>query len=305
MISKVLIERFQYKISLSLGSVRPKTNYYSYSTSSLNSNKKTAQTKSKKAQLYSFGKYAYYDAVVDISHLNVVRTDAYYIARQRFRLENKDAPPPPQSLVFDPSAKKGGPTFDQVFGGASKTATKSSRRDLSYRNKNKIIAGIKVPGRPIEPDNCCMSGCVNCVWELFNEDLEEWKDKRNEVAKKLNSQAENGGLGPNGETLVWPHNWEIPPKTLNPKFLSSEYKAKLASSKDKSATNPDGVEEIQGMPVGLQVFAMFEKKKKEERKKKEAKRRAETISSSSSAKSSSSSSTASIENSRNTSATLQ
>ncbi len=30
-----------------------------------------------------------------------------------------------------------------------------------------------------------MSGCVNCVWNVFRDDLEEWQAARKEVAKKL------------------------------------------------------------------------------------------------------------------------
>lgn len=32
--------------------------------------------------------------------------------------------------------------------------------------------------RPKEPDNCCMSGCVNCVWDAYREEVEEWAARR-------------------------------------------------------------------------------------------------------------------------------
>lgn len=36
------------------------------------------------------------------------------------------------------------------------------------------INGIPIPPRPEEPENCCMSGCVNCVWDGFRDEMEEW-----------------------------------------------------------------------------------------------------------------------------------
>ncbi|KAL4888557.1 hypothetical protein BDV59DRAFT_211049 [Aspergillus ambiguus] len=38
----------------------------------------------------------------------------------------------------------------------------------------KTINGVAIPPRPEEPDNCCMSGCVHCVWDDFRDEMEEW-----------------------------------------------------------------------------------------------------------------------------------
>lgn len=48
-----------------------------------------------------------------------------------------------------------------------------------------VIVGVFVLLKLEELDNCCMSGCVNCVWDLFCDDIEEWVVKSVEVKKKL------------------------------------------------------------------------------------------------------------------------
>src|SRR5579871_1355543 len=61
-----------------------------------------------------------------------------------------------------------------VFG--SRLAGPAERRsEIERQSVN--VAGIMVPPRPEEPDNCCMSGCVNCVWDRYREELEEWAAK--------------------------------------------------------------------------------------------------------------------------------
>ncbi|WYZ35934.1 hypothetical protein EsH8_X_000581 [Colletotrichum jinshuiense] len=56
------------------------------------------------------------------------------------------------------------------------------------RLKSTMIAGILVPPRPDEPDNCCMSGCVNCVWERYREEMEEWSATNKEAQARLREQ---------------------------------------------------------------------------------------------------------------------
>ncbi|KAF1983659.1 hypothetical protein K402DRAFT_382388 [Aulographum hederae CBS 113979] len=69
-----------------------------------------------------------------------------------------------------------------VFG--SRLAGPSERRKAKD-DKSTYVAGVQIPPRPEEPDNCCMSGCVNCVWDLFRDDLEEWAAKSNEARAKI------------------------------------------------------------------------------------------------------------------------
>ncbi|KAH8808533.1 oxidoreductase-like protein [Xylogone sp. PMI_703] len=51
--------------------------------------------------------------------------------------------------------------------------------------KSTMIAGVLVPPRPDEPDNCCMSGCVNCVWDRYRDEMEEWAAARKEADRAL------------------------------------------------------------------------------------------------------------------------
>ncbi|MCJ1415735.1 hypothetical protein MMC32_002067 [Xylographa parallela] len=67
-----------------------------------------------------------------------------------------------------------------VFG--SRLVGPARRREIESKSTN--IAGILVPPQPQEPDNCCMSGCVNCVWDLYRDDVEEWAAKSREARMK-------------------------------------------------------------------------------------------------------------------------
>ncbi|WFC97943.1 hypothetical protein MYAM1_000663 [Malassezia yamatoensis] len=49
------------------------------------------------------------------------------------------------------------------------------------------VRGIAVPLRPNPPgpEDCCMTGCVNCVYNLYADDIEEWKEEMDDIRARL------------------------------------------------------------------------------------------------------------------------
>ena len=71
----------------------------------------------------------------------------------------------------------------KLFGnlkGSGYERTVSDKPDANWRTLN----GVPVPPRPGEPDNCCMSGCVHCVWDDFRDDVEQWAQRVREAQAK-------------------------------------------------------------------------------------------------------------------------
>ncbi|KAB8339020.1 hypothetical protein FH972_021959 [Carpinus fangiana] len=77
------------------------------------------------------------------------------------------------------------------------------------------IAGVLVPPRPDEPDNCCMSGCVNCVWDRYRDEMEEWAAASAEARQRGQAQREReaaervrtrGADGRGGAAVTMPGN---------------------------------------------------------------------------------------------------
>ncbi|KAI0460817.1 hypothetical protein LJB42_001552 [Komagataella kurtzmanii] len=158
----------------------------------------------------------------------------------------------PEYLTFDtvssPEERK--LRFEEVFG-VNKTNV-SSRRDLSHRDEVKVIGGVRVPRKPIEPDNCCMSGCINCVWESFREDLKEWRTQTKQASHSLIAQGD-------AIKYKWPAGFDPPPKNLPRKYISEE----LRASNVETTEDPDA----EDLPISIRVFAELEKKMKNKHKK--------------------------------------
>lgn len=75
-----------------------------------------------------------------------------------------------------------------VFGSRLAGPAERAERLAEVRARSTLVAGVLVPPRPEEPDNCCMSGCVNCVWDRYREEVETWSAASAEARARLAEQ---------------------------------------------------------------------------------------------------------------------
>lgn len=90
-----------------------------------------------------------------------------------------------------------------------------------------------------------MSGCVNCVWDLYREDMEEYTAKKLEAHKRLSAQSGSMDADGGGSETNW-----SPPKGVE------IGEAKIA----KDMWDEDV---FRNVPVGIREFMKQEKKLKE------------------------------------------
>ncbi|KAJ5403921.1 hypothetical protein N7509_003792 [Penicillium cosmopolitanum] len=109
----------------------------------------------------------------------------------------------------------------------------------------KKINGIPIPPRPEEPENCCMSGCVNCVWDGFRDEMEEW------AATIANAKAKGGSS---------PLTGAAPGSADSPPSLSMDDDG--GGSETNWPAPKQGDDLFSDIPVGIREFMKTEKKLK-------------------------------------------
>lgn len=139
----------------------------------------------------------------------------------------------------------------RVFGGRIKGEDRQSSSRVNV-GEPRYIAGVLVPDKPTEPDNCCMSGCINCVWEMYNDDIKDWNAKRKRAAELL---VQKGG--------VWPADFHPPIKFLKPENLPQGLSAKVREAPQAMAKEEESWNNV---PVQIRVFAEVEKRLKQKRR---------------------------------------
>jgi predicted nucleic acid-binding Zn-ribbon protein len=142
-----------------------------------------------------------------------------------------------------------------IFG--STTALEERKQEIMNSSQN--IAGVLVPPRPEEPDNCCMSGCVNCVWDMYRDEMEEWAEKSAQARAAMQAQRQEGrGTGSMvaGEGM--------------PGHVATSMDDDGGGSETNWSTDVQQDKLFEDIPVGIREFMRTEKKLKQAQKKAEA-----------------------------------
>lgn len=193
-------------------------------------------------------KYKYYDLILETATHPKEPLEALLMSESDLKQLKKTT-----KTRFEGNYKLDGMTAEEkiakVFGGRIKGETRQSSSRMNI-GQPRMIAGVSVPEKPIEPDNCCMSGCINCVWEMYNDDIKDWNAKRKEAALKL---VEKGG--------VWPADFHPPVQFLPSQNLPGQIAEKAKTSRKELEKESWG-----NVPVLIKVFAEMEKKMKERKK---------------------------------------
>lgn len=199
--------------------------------------------------------------------------------------QNGPADPPDSKITTpattNPASPSPGPSTDAVekarivFGTALAGPAARAERLRQMREKGKMIAGVLVPPKPEEPDHCCMSGCVNCVWDTFREDMEEWlvatAEAGRRVAAAAPAAAAAGTAGKTGDE-PGPFLASQPPVAASMDDDGGGSEANW----DSGAVRPEGVkiskdlwsdDLYRDIPVGIREFMKQEKKLKEKHKR--------------------------------------
>ncbi|KAG7286464.1 hypothetical protein NEMBOFW57_008775 [Staphylotrichum longicolle] len=88
-----------------------------------------------------------------------------------------------------------------VFGSSLAGPAERAERLARLRAESRVVAGVRVPPKPEEPDNCCMSGCVNCVWDRYRDEMEEWAGASAEAERRLAAAQAGGAMGVTEESM--------------------------------------------------------------------------------------------------------
>ncbi|KAI9151545.1 hypothetical protein HJFPF1_08751 [Paramyrothecium foliicola] len=149
-------------------------------------------------------------------------------------IDSPPVPTPPPATAEEAARR--------IFGSRLYGDEEKAQHAATKQAQSTNMAGVLIPPRPEEPDNCCMSGCVNCVWDRYREDFEEWSGKVKE-AEAMMAEAESVSQQTAKE--------KVSEAVATPKVSGDEIAKELWDEKA-----------FQGVPLGIREFMKLEKQLK-------------------------------------------
>lgn len=206
--------------------------------------------------------------------------DAPLLPTLVFKSNQSPSPPPPTPVSADAQAQT--PTQARTPSAGETASLAKSRivfstrldgpaeraaRQREIEKASTLIAGVLVPPKPEEPDNCCMSGCVNCVWDLYGEEVETWAARREEAKRAQQTQSRHETIGEQEKGKIRRGNVLADGESsssMDDDGGGSEANWDFAAvtSTDAAATRDEAEDVFKEIPVGIREFMRTEKKLK-------------------------------------------
>ncbi|KAF3480755.1 uncharacterized protein GIQ15_06102 [Arthroderma uncinatum] len=158
--------------------------------------------------------------------------------------------------------EKFGIVFGTRLAGPGYSSTRYNPATTPPKSTWHTINGVPIPPRPEEPDNCCMSGCVHCVWDDYRDDVEAWAQRINEAKKRdppRRGAKKKKAAGPLHDMR------QAPRKEVDSASASMDDDGGGSQASWNTDTSADAL--FADIPVGIREFMKTEKRLKEKRKR--------------------------------------
>ncbi|KAL1999516.1 hypothetical protein VTN02DRAFT_4392 [Thermoascus thermophilus] len=180
------------------------------------------------------------------------------VAQHQPDSQEQDHPTPASTTEPQSPEDKMSIVFGSRLAGPGYRSTRYNPTTMPPESTWKNVNGVSIPPRPVEPDNCCMSGCVHCVWDDYRDDLEEWAERVEEAHARATPAGAEKDLRQSHREEV-----ESASTSMDDDGGGSETNWSVPSAADE--------ELFAGIPVGIREFMKTEKKLREKhREEKEA-----------------------------------
>lgn len=174
----------------------------------------------------------------------------------------KTAPEPPPKDNLPMTEKEKTLAKARVVFGSRLSGPEERKKELE--SKGRWVAGVLVPPKPEEPDNCCMSGCVNCVWERYREELEDWAAASTQARQKMIEERTLGkATGMMSQESGMPSHTAV---SMDDDGGGSETNWTTAPEAEAFSGAEESADPLAGIPIGIREFMKTEKKLKQKHK---------------------------------------